>query len=63
MSKGRSVSNTVSNIRADNPPPPIHLTGVSGRANPRTLSTVVGSQIRGSEAATGDASGQDGGHG
>jgi len=29
MSKGRSVSNTVSNIRADNPPP-IHLTGFQG---------------------------------
>ena len=27
MSKGRSVSNTVSNIRTDNRPPPIHLTG------------------------------------
>lgn len=30
MSKVRSVSNTVSNIRADNPPPPIHLTGLPG---------------------------------
>ena len=57
MSKGRSVSNTVSNIRADEPPAPPSSDGLSGRANPRTLHTIVGGQIRGCETATGNASG------
>ena len=63
MSKGRSVSNTVSNIRADSPPPPIHLTGFQGPRIHGHFPPSSADQIRGSEAATGDASGQDGGHG